>query len=198
MRLARCTVAKRCAMTSVVRFCMIRPSARWTAASLSASSALVASSRSRIGASREHRARKRDALALSARQRHPALAEPSCIALRECCNERVGLRSGGCSLHVRVAGFGPAVADVLQDRVVEQRDLLRHQRDARSKRLRIDICNREAVDGYAAQLRIVETQDQIEDRALAGARRTRPAPPSRPRATAKLTPLSADTPGLAG
>ena len=39
------------------------------------------------------------------------------------------------------------------------------------ERLRLDIGDGEAVDGDAARLRVVEAQEQVEDRALAGARR---------------------------
>ena len=49
MRSARCTVARRCAMTSVVRSCIAASSAACTMRSLSASSALVASSSSSSG-----------------------------------------------------------------------------------------------------------------------------------------------------
>jgi hypothetical protein len=52
MRSAFSTVASRCAMTIVVRPCISRSSADCTSVSLSASSAEVASSSSRIGASR--------------------------------------------------------------------------------------------------------------------------------------------------
>ena len=66
MRSARVTVARRWAMTSVVRPCMIESSARCTSVSLSESSALVASSSSRIGASRN------TARAMAMRWRWPA------------------------------------------------------------------------------------------------------------------------------
>ena len=52
----------------------------------------------------------------------------------------------------------------------EDRGVLRHQRDVRAQ-LADRLRESHAVEGHAARRRIVEAQDQVEDRALAGARR---------------------------
>ena len=81
------TVASRCAMASVVRPFSSASSARCTTRSLAASSELVASSSSRIGAVGEQRARDREALALAAGERHAALAERGVESLRQALDE---------------------------------------------------------------------------------------------------------------
>ena len=65
MRSAPITLDRRCAKISVVRPCMSRSSASWITASLSASTAESASSRTRMGASR------RSARAMAMRWRWP-------------------------------------------------------------------------------------------------------------------------------
>ena len=81
-RCARST--SRCAMTKVVRSFITSSSAACTFASVAASSALVASSRIRIGGFFEQRARDRDALALAARQHAAALAHRRFEAFAGC------------------------------------------------------------------------------------------------------------------
>ena len=74
MRSARVTVARRCAMTSVVRPCMIESSARCTSVSLSEverARRFVKEQDRRIA---QHGTRNGDALTLASRQRHAALA----------------------------------------------------------------------------------------------------------------------------
>jgi hypothetical protein len=86
-------------------------------------------------------------------------------------DEAVGLACLGGACDIGIAGLECAVADVLRDRVIEEGNLLRDQGDARSERLRLDIGDRNAIDRHDAGLRVVEAQDQVEDRALAGSRR---------------------------
>ena len=74
----------------------------------------------------EERARKREALRLPAAQPGPALAGHRVVSLGQAANERVGMR-GGCGGNDLVqARFGPAEADVVGHRCVEQIGRLGH------------------------------------------------------------------------
>ena len=77
-RSARLMVDSRWAMMSVVRPVQQPRSASWISCSTCTSTALVASSRMRIGGFDEQRAGDRDPLALPARQRVAALADHAC------------------------------------------------------------------------------------------------------------------------
>ena len=83
MRSAFSTVDRRCAMTSVVRLRMSASSCVLDLALDSVSSAEVASSRIRIGAFLQQRARDRDALALAARQQRAAIAHDGIEPVRQ-------------------------------------------------------------------------------------------------------------------
>ncbi len=63
----------------------------------------------------------------------------------------------------------PAQRDVVGDALVEQDGFLRDERDVVAQRLQRDMRDVLAVDGDAAGVAIVEAQEDIEDRALAGA-----------------------------
>ena len=67
---------------------------------------------------------------------------------------------------------GPAEADIVAHRGGEHHAVLRHQRDARTQVRRIEIGKAHAVERDAAGDRIVEAQQEMKDRALAGAGRT--------------------------
>ena len=71
-----------------------------------------------------------------------------------------------------VGGIGPAEADIVAYGSREHHAVLRHQRDARAQLRRIEIGKANAVERDAAGGRIVEAQQQMEDRALAGAGRS--------------------------
>ena len=117
----------------------------------------------------QDRARDGDALALAAGQRHAALADRRVVALRQQADEARGGRVLGGALDLRVGGVGPAEADVVAHAHGEDRGVLRHQRDVTAKLGRIGIGQPHAVERHGARLRIVEPQDQVEDRALARA-----------------------------
>jgi hypothetical protein len=170
MRSAFSTVARRCAMTMVVRSCMSRSSACCTSRSLSASSALVASSSSRIGGLLEDRAGDRDALALAARQARAALAQEGVVALGQLADELVRGRGLRGRLDLRIGGAGPAVADVLARGRAEQHVSC----GTRPMRRRTSSGGRAMSTPstrIAAGIRVVEAQQQLEGRALAGAGR---------------------------
>ena len=159
-------------MTSVVRSSISRSSAACTSVSLSASSDDVASSSSSSGASR------RIARAIAMRWRWPpdSVTPRSPTGVSKPCGSRVDefgrQRQLGRARDLGVGRLGPAEADVV----------------ARSRRRRSPCpaaparCAGAASRGSASATgtpskltvpdsRIVEAQDQMEDRALAGARR---------------------------
>ena len=68
----------------------------------------------------------RHPLALAAREPAAALADDRVVTVREADHEVVDLGGPGRGLDVLVAGVGPAEADVLADRGVEQEALLKH------------------------------------------------------------------------
>ncbi len=123
------TVLSRCATTSAVRPSMSRHRASWTRISLSESSALVASSSSRIGASR------RIARASATRWRWPpdsltprsptSVSKPSG---RASANSVTCAASRGAA-DLGVGGAGPGERDVVPQRPVEHGRVLRHVGD---------------------------------------------------------------------
>src|SRR6185503_1933333 len=98
-------------------------------------------------------------------------AQLGLITVRKRTNELIGLGGDGGAAHGVHAGFGAAIADVIGDGSREQRDVLRDERHARPQLLEVGAAGIDAVDENLADLRIEEAKQQIEDRALAGARR---------------------------
>ena len=121
----------------------------------------------------QDRARDRDALALAAGQRHAALAERRVEAARQAADEFGGMRKLGGALDLGIGGIGPAEADVVARAGREHHRVLRHQRDARCAR-RADRPSRTGTPSseIVPDGRIVEAQQQMKQRALAGAGRT--------------------------
>ena len=81
-----------------------------------------------------------DALALTAGQLHAAFADMGIIAaaaepILELEDELVGMGQSRGALDLFVAGAGPAVANIVPDRAVQQRGVLRHYRDLRPQGL---------------------------------------------------------------
>ena len=169
MRSQDSTVASRCAITSVVRWRINSSSAVCTSVSDSASSDEVASSSSNSGASR------RIARAIAMRWRWP----PDSVTPRspswrfeaagQAADEFGGMGEIGGALDLGIGGVGPAEADVFARGGGEHHRILRHQRDARAHLARIGRPDRHAVERDRAGRRIVEPQQQMKQRALAGA-----------------------------
>ena len=132
MRSQDSTVARRCAITSVVRWRINSSSAVCTSVSLSASSAEVGFVEQQQRRVAQDRARDRDALALAAGQRHAALAELRLEAAGQAAQEFGGMGEIGGALDLGIAGVGPAEADVFARAGREHHRVLRHQRDART------------------------------------------------------------------
>ena len=172
MRSALCTVASRCAMTSVVRSGhrrLERGLHHALAFGVERAGRFVEQQQRRV---LQHRPRDRDALALAARQAHAALAEEGLVALGQGGDEVV--REGRawprrCTSSSLASG--PAVADVLHRVGREDHAVLRHDADARAQVVRATARRRRAVERTRARLDVVEAQDQLQHRALAGAAR---------------------------
>ena len=171
MRSQSITLESRCAKMSVVRPRIRRSSALWITASFSASTADSASSKHQDRRIAQDGARDRDALALAARQLDTALADHRVVAVGQGRDEivDVGGRRGGAD--VVVARVGPAHADVGLDRAVEQEGVLVDDRDHAADLLERQLAQVVAAEADRALNRIVEAQQQADDRRLAAARR---------------------------
>ena len=109
-----------------------------------------------------------DALALTARQAHAALAQKGVVVIRQRHDELVRKRRMRCRSDFIVAGVGAAVADVLERAGREHHRVLRHDADAPPQRLQVHLVGGHAVERDAAGLRVVKAQQQLKHRALAG------------------------------
>ena len=87
----------------------------------------------------EERARDGDALALSARQPHAAIADDRVEAFGQLGDELAAMGRVRRLPDLVVARLGPGVADVLDQRAVEQRDVLRHDGDGLAQALLRDL-----------------------------------------------------------
>ena len=74
----------------------------------------------------------------------------------------------GRALDVLIRGIVAAIADVVAHARAEDRRLLRHEGHAGAQRQRIGLGDRHSIHQDVASLRIVEPQQQLQDRALAG------------------------------
>ncbi|ERJ36121.1 hypothetical protein L810_0924 [Burkholderia sp. AU4i] len=119
----------------------------------------------------QQRAGNREALALAARQHEPAFADARRITVRQRRDEivRVGRTRGGD--HVRVARVGAAEPQVVGDAAVEQRRILRDDRDHLAHLAGIERPHVAAADADRAALRIVLAQQQAHDGRFARAAR---------------------------
>ena len=123
----------------------------------------------------QHHARDRDALALAARQLDAALADVRVVAvpavrIGQALDELVRLGAPRSRHHLRIVGVRAAVEDVVAHRAMQQRGVLRDHADLRAQAVLRDVGDVLPVDQDAAALDVVEAQQQVHDRALAGAR----------------------------
>ena len=77
----------------------------------------------------QDRARDRDALALAAGELDAALTHERVVAVRQRLDELRGVRERRGAADLLVGGLRPREADVVGDRAVEHRGILRHIRD---------------------------------------------------------------------
>jgi len=105
---------------------------------------------------------QRDALALAAGQLTPRSPTWASKPRRPCQSSSVSMNSrhgrGSGFPHLRFAGAGPAIGDVLADRAVQQRGVLGHHGDVGAQALLGHAGDVLAVDQDAARLDLVEAQ----------------------------------------
>ena len=112
-----------------------------------------------------------EALALAGGEAHAAFAEIAVIALRERAEELVRRRRFRRLDDLRMAGVGPSVGDVLPRRGREHDRLLRHKAELRPHRRRGGAADIDAVQRYPPAHRVVEAQQQVEERRFPRSRR---------------------------
>ena len=115
MRVALRMVESRCAITNVVRPFITSSRAALTLASVTASSALVASSRIRIGEILQQCARDREPLPLAAGQHPSALAGIGLKSLLVALDEFQRLRAAGCDPHLLLGRVRLADAQIVRN-----------------------------------------------------------------------------------
>ena len=191
MRSARFTVARRWAMTSVVRPArqpLQRLLHRALALGVERAGRLVEQQDRRVA---QDRAGDREALALAAGEHHAALADLGVVALRQPGDELVRRGGAGRRLDLGVAGLRPAEADVLARRGGEDHRLLRHQRDCAAQVGARQLAQVDAVERRRGR-RPGRRSAAAAGRSWSCRRRTgRPAPRSRPGAMRRLRSSSA-------
>ena len=94
------------------------------------------------------------------------------ITLGHPCDEVVSL----CRLrrrdHIVKRRFRRAISDILAHAAAEQDRLLQHHADLPAQRLRIPLAHIHAIHQHRASIDIIETRDQVHQRALASAGRS--------------------------
>ena len=125
----------------------------------------------------QERPRDGDALALAAREPHPALAHDGLIALGQARDEllRIGGARGRRQLGRRRVGL--AHAQVVLHGAVEEIGVLAHHRDEAPELVEREIPHVAAPDRYAAPIGVVEAQQQARHGGLARAARPDDAHP---------------------
>src|SRR5271166_4795878 len=160
---ARRMVAKRWAMTRVVRPVIKLARAFCTYISDSASSSEVASSRIRMGES------FRMALAMAAAETGATLANYGVVFLGEFVDEIVGQGGLGGLYHALARNIAESVADVVPHRVVKQNIFLGHDGDLFAQGAQGDAGNVHAVNADGAGGALVKPRQEIHQRGFARA-----------------------------
>ena len=86
------------------------------------------------------------------------------VPILQALDEIEGVRARGRLAHLGLARLGPAVADVVADRPMQQRRVLRHHRDVAAQALLGHMRDVLAVDQDATALEFIEAQQQIDER----------------------------------
>ena len=118
----------------------------------------------------EERARNTDALALTGRQFHTAVAHDGRRAIRQSLDELLAIRRDDRLEHLGIGGVRPAIADVLHDRAVEQGDVLRNDCNRCPQALLRHPGDVLAADQDAPALHIIEALQQRKERRFSAAR----------------------------
>src|SRR5262249_35970381 len=109
---------------------------------------------------------------LTAGQTHAAVSQNRVVALRKLVDELRGRRELGRGADAGEGHVASAEADVVGDRIVEDVDVLRHDRKAPAPRAHVESAQIDAVDHNSALLGIEEPGDQCHQGAFALSRYT--------------------------
>ena len=115
----------------------------------------------------QQRSRNADALALAARQPLAALTDQRVVAVRQPQDEIVRMGGTRCGDDVVARGVRPAIGNVLRNGAEEQEGLLQHQPDVTPVVGHGEAADVGAIDLDRAVGHVVETADQVDQRALA-------------------------------
>ena len=118
---------------------------------------VVEDQHARIG---EHRARDRDALALTTRQREPVLTDHGLVPLGERVDEVGGAREPRGAAHVVHRRTRIGEREVLAHGVGEQERVLEHDADRASQLVQPELAHVDAVDEHAPAVDVVEARHQ--------------------------------------
>jgi hypothetical protein len=138
---------------------------RGFAVRLDAACRLIQQQDGRVG---EERAGDADPLLLTAAESHAPLANARVVAAGELADKLVGIRRPGCGDDLVHRGLGVPVADVVQDRVVEEKRLLLHQGEMAAEALALNAPDVAPIEHHAPAERVVEAKQQAQDSRLAG------------------------------
>ena len=116
-------------------------------------------------------ASNRDPLLLPPGEHDAAFTHGRIIAIWEAGDELVCLGRLRCGDDFVLSGVRAAVADVLPDRATEEDGLLKHNADLPAQRVEAHIAHIMAIQHHLSLTHVVEAGDQIDDGALARARR---------------------------
>ncbi len=157
------------------------------ASSDSLSSEEVASSSSRIGEILEEGTGNGDTLALAAGQARAALADDGGKARRQRLDEIPAASHLGHALDLGVACVGLAVADIVQNRAMQEADVLRHIGDGTLNAVLRDLRDVLTIDPDASGVDVGEALHELENCRFAAARGTdQPGPLIRLEAQAEV------------
>ena len=117
------------------------------------------------------RARERQQLLLPDRERRAALGDRARVAVRQPVDERVGVDGARRRAHALVVDRRVARADVVGDRAGEQMHVLQHEAEEPAQIVERQIADVDAVHQDPPARHVVEAQQQVDERRLAGAGR---------------------------
>src|SRR6185312_12524600 len=118
---------------------------------------------------REKCARNRDELLLSGADVARLLVDHRIVTIRQATHQSIDrCRPGGLE-NLLVRRIGPAITDVVADGAVEEPGVLQHHAGLRPQLIAPQSRDVDAVEGDPALIQLVEAQDEVDERGLAGA-----------------------------
>ena len=96
------------------------------------------------------------------------------LPVAQLADEFIGLGIGRGAADLRVGRIGTAIGDIVANGTVQQGGILRDHTDAAAQTVLRHLCDVLAVDANLPAVDVIETQQQVDKRGFAGARRTQP------------------------